>query len=272
MSEFSESLHLRTEDPAAAVELLRRARVRGYVLSPSEAASLGFVSSNKAAWVPITIAPDEPPGRAQFDRVIAANEGTLVFWDYAEDHGCNVSLYEGSRRVGRIRVSFESRLHSFDRDVFVDRGLIDAKGAARIEEWLRHAVPGTVVAEELGLLQYRWLSFDVVRKGRDAGKGYERAIELDARGRVVETVAPLALEDAATNRWDVLARGAIDKWIAAGSLELDEGAEAATLADALADLFAERPSAEVLEDFLVDRAEVAELYASGAELLKSARS
>ena len=69
---------------------------------------------------------------------------------------------------------------------------------------------------------------------------------------------------------DVLARRALETWQSAGQLELNDPASATSLADALADLLALPASAAALEEFLLARDEVGEVFADGAELLRLA--
>jgi hypothetical protein len=278
VSEFSESLHLRTGDPSDAAALLGAAGVAGYLFPPA------------SGWVSFVYDADEPPAHERFDRIVKANRGLLVHWDYAEDHGCNVTLYEGSKRAGRLKVSFESTRSTFDRAAFVDRGLLSPAAAERIERWLAHAVPAYTAAEALGLPHYRWLAFDLVAKSRalrptraphaeratnETEALYAGAVEVDARGAIRVHEPPLApppVDAAGTNRWDALARAVLRKWVDAGSIELEDDDALGTLADALSDVLAEEPTPEVIEEFLLDRSEVAEVFATGAELVRAARA
>ncbi len=261
MSEFSESFHLRSDDAGDATGILSRARVPG------------FVFAAEGGWVTFVYEADEPPSRAHFDRILAEARGRLVHWDYAEDHGCRVTVYDDGKRVARLAVSFESRLSTFERAAFVALGLVTDAGADEIEQWLKYAVPGSIVAETLGLPRHRWLSFEYVRKGPGTGHANDAAFEVTGDGEVhPRDVAPLAPPEIGTvTRWDALAIDALRKWVAAGSIELADGASFAALSDALADLLSQRPSPTAIEDFLVERAEVEEVFASGVDLVHSAR-
>lgn len=278
MTEFSESLHFRSNDFDDVVALLGAAKVAGYVF-PAE-----------RGWVSFVYGGDEPPARERFDRILAASRGLLVHWDYAEDHGCNVTLYDRANRAGRLKVSFESRRTVFDRAAFVDRGVLTPAAAERIDRWIAHAVPAYTAGEALGLPHYRLLSFELVKRARGfAERGeqaphaknaldqvesaYETAIEIDASGQRVEHEPPLALDESTgANRWDVLAKTVLRKWVDAGSIELEADESLTSLADALSDVLAEEPSPDVIEEFLLDRPEVAEVFASGAELVRSVRA
>lgn len=273
---------------ADVAALLGSARVAGFAFPPD------------AGWVSFVYDADEPPGRARFDRILAANSGLLVHWDFDEEHGCNVTLYEGRKSVGRIKVSFISKRSTFDRDAFVTRGLLSEKGASEIATWLENVVPSYLVAEQLGLPVFGFLDFQAVADfvaappAGSESSPLAKALPISASGRIRSSEPPLAIEElelsdgalasgsdsdepdgppaSATNRWDMLAGAVLQKWLAAGKLELEDDEAEASLADALADILAEQPSAEALEEALLERPEVAELFASGTELLQSARS
>lgn len=261
MSEFSESFHLKSDDAQDAVALLSAARVPG------------FVAPAKNGWVSFVYEPDEPPAKDHFDAIVAAARGTLVHYDFAEDHGCTVTVYVDGKRKARARVSFESRRTSFDRDVFVKMGLLKARGADAIQEWLGFAVPGHVVAEQLGLPYSAWFSYEYARRRRDQDEpGMRDFVEVDEGGRVLDGVEPLgANSPPLSTRWDALAEAAVKAWLRAGSIELAEGASPADLADALADVLARQPTSDELEEFLLENDDVAEVFASGSDLVKTAR-
>ncbi len=105
VSELSDSFHLRTNDSADAVALLRAARVPGSVF-PAENGWVSFVFERGMRIGTNDLA----------DRVFAANKGLLVDNAYAADHGCWVSVYRGPERVARLKVSFETPSRSFDRE------------------------------------------------------------------------------------------------------------------------------------------------------------
>lgn len=273
MSESSESLHLRSESIDDVAALLGRAGVRGFV-HPSKG---GWTSFVWAAY-PNPFERDE-----RLDRIVAANRALLIHWQFAEDHGCNVTVYDGPAPVAKLRVSFESRRSHFDRAEFVKRGLLDERSADEIAKWITHADPNYLLAARLGLPRYEWVSFGYVSElHEDAMRDAERFptdwIEVDAAGGLCPIEAPQKSEVAqGETSWDVLSKQLLDRWQAANLVELtNEAGEVLTssppsLVDALADVLAEEPSAETLEEWLLDRPEVAELFANGAELLDAAR-
>lgn len=84
MSEFSESYHLRSTDIADGISLLRRAGLKGYVFPPQQ------------GWVSIvaeenSFAPDQ--------RIVSENQGSLLHYVSAEDHGWSFALFEHQRLV-----------------------------------------------------------------------------------------------------------------------------------------------------------------------------
>jgi hypothetical protein len=170
VSEFSDSFHLRSDDPADAVALLRAARVAGHVF-PAQNGWVSFVCERGTR-----IGSDELAAR-----VFAANTGLLVDYSYAEDHGCWVAVYVGSERVARLKVSFETSSRSFDRDAFIRLGLFAPPAADAIEQWMwgEGRAREYVVAEQLRLPRYQWLAW---RYAVEAPS--EDRIEVDAEGRV----------------------------------------------------------------------------------------
>jgi hypothetical protein len=170
VSEFSDSFHLRSSDPADAIALLRAARVAGSV----------FPAEN--GWVSFVFERGTRIGTKELaERVFAANKGLLVDYAYAADHGCWVSVYRGPERVARLSVSFETPTCSFDREAFLELRLLTLAGADAIERWMRHdqGPRDYVVAKQLGLPRYRWFA-----RRYEVEEPSEGAVEVDADGRV----------------------------------------------------------------------------------------
>jgi hypothetical protein len=170
VSEFSDSFHLRANDPAGVVALLRAAGVAGSVF-PAENGWVSFVFERGSRIGTNDLA----------ERVFAANKGLLVDYAYAADHGCWVSVYRGPERVARLIVSFETPSHSFDRQAFRELGLLTPAGVDAIERWMRgeQRPHEYVVAEQLQLPRYKWFArrYEVEQPSEDA-------IGVDADGRV----------------------------------------------------------------------------------------
>lgn len=168
MSEDSASFHLRTSNPAHAVELLRRARVPGFVFPPGN----GFVTF---------VCPRDEATR---EAVTTANLGLLFEYAYAADHGCSVSVYERDVKVASLRARFEEQRARFDRDAFIDIGLVDVRAANAIAEWVRGEGADDarehLVAKKLGLPRFAWLSYRYARADEAPIAG---RVEVDRRGR-----------------------------------------------------------------------------------------
>ena len=84
MSEFSDCYYLRSDNQLDGVDLLRRAKLQGFV----------YPSENH--WV--TILP-EGPMFAPNENLIKANTAILLHYCYAEDHGWDASLYDASLEI-----------------------------------------------------------------------------------------------------------------------------------------------------------------------------
>lgn len=172
MSEFSDSFHLRTDDPEDAIELLRRAKVPGFVFPPA----FGFVSF---------VCPRD---KRFYQQVLGANLGLLVDYSFAADHGCWVNLYERDVKVGNLSAAFEEERSRFDREAFIDIGLVDPQGAEAIAEWVREAHDPSkrsretdhLVAKKLRLPQFSWLSYHYALSDETPPEG---RIEVDREGQ-----------------------------------------------------------------------------------------
>ena len=103
MSEFSESYHLRSERPEDAVELLRRAKWRGYVYQPVN----GWVTFLAEGGV---FEPDK--------RIIAAAMHPLLHYVSAEDHGWSFTLYDHGKVVSRYRCDWENTISVDDSEYY----------------------------------------------------------------------------------------------------------------------------------------------------------
>jgi hypothetical protein len=180
VSELSESGHLRTENPEHAVALLKRAKVPGYV----------FPARN--GWVSFVY----PTGdETRFD-LAQANEKTLLLYEYAADHGCWVTVYEGKKPITRLKAPFDRPGAAFDRNAFESRELVSPAGGAAIEAWIKRAhllherlrAPH-LVAERLHLPRYAWFSF-LGEQTKDQPE--PQRIEVSAKGTVKRPPKPVA--------------------------------------------------------------------------------
>jgi hypothetical protein len=158
MSEFSDSFHLRTDDPGAAEALLRRADVRGAILLPVEGPFVAFL-----------VDPESDP------MVIANNTSLLVRYWFAEDYGCWLRVYDGPREIAALIYENEMAKQDTPQDASTDEpqdrdaalttllrvGLIDAT-ALTILRTLDAEEPasewGPQVAALLGLRPFAWLA------------------------------------------------------------------------------------------------------------------
>jgi hypothetical protein len=77
-----------------------------------------------AGWVPFVFPVGTQQGLVDnLERVVMANRGLLVRYEYAADHGCAVTVYDRATRVACLDVGFEStKPGRFDRDAFIERG------------------------------------------------------------------------------------------------------------------------------------------------------
>lgn len=157
MSEFSDSLHLRTNHGRDVEALLRRAKVRGIILAVEE------------LFVTFVVAYEDQP------TLIEHNTGLLVHYQFSDDYGCQVDVYNGMERLAQLVYADEQAGGDIPAEEPQDRGeALDALlragliGSATVpvlqtldqqrprQEW------GSAVAGILGLGPVKWLSWDGV--------------------------------------------------------------------------------------------------------------
>jgi hypothetical protein len=181
MGELSESGHLRTTNPEHAVALLKRAKLPGYV----------FPERN--GWVTFVY----PPGDENRFDLEQANERLLLLYEYTQDLGCWVTLYQAKKPITRLKASFDRPNFAFDRKPFVELELLTPLSAATVESWVRraHVAPERnrapyLVAERLHLPRYQWLSY-LAEQSKPASADPQR-IEVLPNGTVKRPPKPTA--------------------------------------------------------------------------------
>jgi hypothetical protein len=162
VSEFSESHHLATRDQADGVALLQRAGLRGLVFPPSP-----------SGWT--AVVPESPFTSDPSAELVEANEGVLLYYVNAEDHGWGLAAFEGAELVFEAQTEWD-----FDVEVQGDPAALPALWSAlgeRLPEDRQSALvdhlfpdasveslftglqnPGHHAAAVLGLDPHEWLS------------------------------------------------------------------------------------------------------------------
>ena len=160
MSEFSESYHLRSERADDAIELLRRAKRKGYVYEPVN----GWVSF---------VAEDgvfEPDAR-----IVAAATQPLLHFVSAEDHGWSFALFDGGKVVSGYRCEWENDITGDDSKYSRQalQQLVPSADPSFLDELERRfhpkdfdelleLNPSRLLANALGLEHYDWLAYDYI--------------------------------------------------------------------------------------------------------------
>ena len=168
MSEFSESYHLRGTSRREAVDLLHRAGLSGFVFPALD----GWVSlvAEGAAFKPN-------------QKLIRANEGLLLRWVYADDHGWAFDIFKGKKKIVAYECSWEDEvevnakvtLKDLQVALGVELPALAGEAGARIlyprsvDEYIEVS-PGYAFAAAVGLTNYRWLAYDYLV--RDAERGH----------------------------------------------------------------------------------------------------
>ncbi|MFD2612701.1 hypothetical protein [Paenibacillus gansuensis] len=165
MSEFSESYHLFSDRQEEGVELLTRAKLKGYV----------YPAQNH--WVTILA---EGSMFQENKQLVRNNLGTLVHYIFAEDHGWTLSIYERAEQVFHYDCVWEEEVDSnygeFNLNKVVDvinaNPVQNAKVTLEELQPLFHITefeqafelsPAYRVAELLGMPYYEWLSYEYVK-------------------------------------------------------------------------------------------------------------
>lgn len=166
MSEFSESYHLRSTDANEAVALLKRSGRKGYVFPPANG-WVSFVAENH------NFEPDPA--------IVGANQGLLLHYVSAEDHGWSFALFESTAEKCRFSCQWENDVEiDPSRYVPANLGLSGLKiDDGELERIVSLDTIDDVIAEEpakkfaelMGLPHYEWLSFDYVARDRQTGDG-----------------------------------------------------------------------------------------------------
>ena len=177
MSEFSESYHLRSELVEDAVELLRRAKRKGYVFQPAN----GWVTFVAEEGV---FEPDE--------QIVTAASQPLLHYVSAEDHGWSFTLFDRAKIVSGYRCDWDNEIQvddsQYSSGVFQQfapsmQPVLLAEFEQRLHpndfDELFAAEPAKLLAQALGLEHYDWVSYDYVAPGfRDLPGDFPGVIEV----------------------------------------------------------------------------------------------
>lgn len=160
MSEFSESYHLRSEWAEDAVDLLRRAKRKGYVYPPVN------------GWV--TFVADEGVFEPD-ERIVAAATHPLLHYVSAEDHGWSFELYDGTRVACAYRCDWDDDIRVDDSRYSraVLQQVVPSAQPELLDEFesqlrpqdfesLFESEPSKLFAQAVGLQHYDWLGYDYV--------------------------------------------------------------------------------------------------------------
>jgi len=167
MSEFSENYHLRGTSRRDAIALLERAGLTGYVFPALD----GWVSF---------VAEGEPFKPNQ--ELIAANEGVLLRWVYADDHGWAFDCFKARKRLLSYECSWDEDIQipskikhaEIERALGMELPALAGDAGAQILypdsiEQLIELKPAYAFAKAVGLPNYRWLAYDYLARDEERG-------------------------------------------------------------------------------------------------------
>jgi hypothetical protein len=167
MSEFSESYHLRGTSRRDAIALLERAGLTGYVF-PALDGWVTFVAHGK---------PFELN-----EHLVAANDGVLVHWVFADDHGWAFDVVKATKPIMKYWCSWEDEIEVEGKISHAELqkalgmelpGLAGEAGVTILYpesiEQLIAVKPAYSFAKAIGLANYRWLAYDYLTRDQERG-------------------------------------------------------------------------------------------------------
>jgi hypothetical protein len=178
MSEFSESYHLQTSNIQDGIDLLKRASLKGFV----------YPASNN--WV--TLLPEGSSFQPN-NKLIQANQGLLLHYINAEDHGWAFNIYEGIIQTSHYECTWEEDITIDQQDLNPEKvqsiissnqqlqqpittiELIDLLTPEDLEQ-LFETTPAEQFAQLVGLENYEWVSYDYVQSEHDPEKFNDNGI------------------------------------------------------------------------------------------------
>lgn len=162
MSEFSSSYHLKTNDRAKVVDLIKNSNNKGYV----------FGETN--GWVTFLI---EGPAFDINDSVIECNPGLIVHYIFAEDHGWELRVFSKDELVFEYKCDWTDEIliekEQFDisiiKEIIADQGnsIDNVDEIFDLSDLDFENPPAYRLANKLGLVNYEWLSADNIEDRLD---------------------------------------------------------------------------------------------------------
>ena len=178
MSEFSESYHLRSQRMEDAIELLRRARRKGYVYQPAK------------GWV--TFLAEEGDFEPD-ERIVAAARHPLLHYVSAEDHGWSFTLFDRANIVSAYRCDWDNDISVVDSRYSREalQQIVSSAQSSQLDDFERRlhpkdfdelfeAEPSKLLAQALGLEHYDWLAYDYIdRDFHDSSEDHPDVTEVN---------------------------------------------------------------------------------------------
>lgn len=172
MSEFSESYHLRADNPQIVVDLIKASNNKGYVFP------------EKNGWVTFILKGQD----FEIDeKIISLNPGVLIHYIYAEDHGWDLRIFNKTKIEFEFSCNWTEEIHiekcHFDltllNELIVSQGNttdgIESLFDVNEDIFELEEPPAYVIAQKLGLVYYEWLSDDYI----DMNDGEETILVVD---------------------------------------------------------------------------------------------
>lgn len=140
MREVSDSLHVVDRDPEAIAAVLRPLGIAAAVLPRTGRHTTVLLA------------------RADVPKARIALRSLVMFHEYDGDTGLSVALFRGNTELARIARSFENGRVRFDRDPWLEAGMLDGAEADGLDEALQSEECAAAVATALGMRDAEWVS------------------------------------------------------------------------------------------------------------------
>ncbi|MCL2252786.1 MAG: hypothetical protein FWC12_12845 [Treponema sp.] len=165
MSEFSCSYHLKTENINDCIDLVKKANVSG------------FLFPMKNGWVSFVI--DEPDFKFS-KKLIDANDGVLLNFINAEDHGWSFEIFNKNDKVCRFECDYTKNNDCFYEKCIENRDCIFDDAQCKVLEKIFSIEKNEVIKNDanefaigMGLNFYEWVSYDYISRDFESFSEYK---------------------------------------------------------------------------------------------------
>ena len=176
MSEFSESYHFITNNEKDVIDLLKRANLKGYIFP---------VTNNWCSFLP------EGNIYKQNIKLIEANKGYLLHYQFAEDHGWSIKLYDSNKLISEYNCNWSDTLLIDEKNLFFEKiekiilkndnqkiGIIKELLNPKDYDDIYNTEPAYTFAKTIGLTYYKWLAYDYLERDKEMLNSFLESVKI----------------------------------------------------------------------------------------------